>query len=253
MKRFSTSTSTMYEPSSSFREAAAYLSSASSLQQVSTATKLELYGLFKWLTVSPSPNTSRPSIFDMTGRAKWDAWKSTGENYNDGAEGERRYLQIARDLGWTEGTISKPQVGAPEEDEIDWDEEDVPTQSGGVRSGLGPSISVMLKDENDLLPETDTTIHDFAVSGDLNKLMTLLKNNPHLNLNQLDENGYAPLHLASDRGNISVVKFLLTKGADPKVKDSDGMTAHDLAEVAGRVDIVQTLSQTSNPHPEPFR
>ncbi|KAF9270175.1 ankyrin [Marasmius fiardii PR-910] len=237
----------MYEPSNNFHEAAAYLSSASSLQHVSTAIKLELYGLFKWLTVCPSPNISRPSIFDMTGRAKWDAWKSVGDTYRDGAMAEKRYLQIARDLGWTEGAINKPQTAASEgEGEINWDDDDVPEQSKGERSGLGPSVSTMLKDENET-PDGDETIHDFAVSGDVEKLEKILKDNPHSNLNELDENGYTPLHLASDRGNTSVVKLLLAKGADPKTKDSDDMTAHDLAEVAGHVDIVQLLSKPFNP------
>lgn len=237
----------MYKPSSNFLEAAAYLSGATSLRKVSAAIKLELYGLFKWLSVSPSPNTSRPSIFDMTGRAKWDAWKSAGDTYKNGADTEKRYLEIARDLGWTEGAINQPQAAPEGEGEINWDDENVSEQSSGERSGLGPSVSTMLKAENDEKPDSDKTVHDFAVSGDIEKLETLLKDNPQLNLDELDENGYTPLHLASDRGNLSVVKFLLRKGADSRVKDSDDMTAHDLAEVAGHVDIVQALSIPLNP------
>ncbi|XP_076901747.1 acyl-CoA-binding protein-like [Bidens hawaiensis] len=36
---------------------------------------LILYGLFKQATVGPV-NTSRPGIFDLKGKAKWDAWKA---------------------------------------------------------------------------------------------------------------------------------------------------------------------------------
>ncbi|KAM0823006.1 hypothetical protein ACQ4PT_071153 [Festuca glaucescens] len=38
-------------------------------------SKLCLYGLFKQATVGPV-NTARPGFFDMTGKAKWDAWKA---------------------------------------------------------------------------------------------------------------------------------------------------------------------------------
>ncbi|KAG6332079.1 hypothetical protein ID866_7007, partial [Astraeus odoratus] len=53
----------------------------------------QLYGLYKFLTVSSLPQTSRPSIFDMTGRAKWDAWNNIGHTFGDRkAEAEKRYL-----------------------------------------------------------------------------------------------------------------------------------------------------------------
>ncbi|KAK4743515.1 hypothetical protein SAY87_001516 [Trapa incisa] len=37
--------------------------------------KLILYGLYKQATVGPV-NTSRPGMFNMKDRAKWDAWKA---------------------------------------------------------------------------------------------------------------------------------------------------------------------------------
>ncbi|KAL0575821.1 hypothetical protein V5O48_006148 [Marasmius crinis-equi] len=180
----------------------------------------------------------------MTGRAKWDAWKSAGATYHDGAEVEKRYLQIARDLGWTEGTASTAQSKPEtvEDEEINWDEDDdVPSQGSSKPSGLGPSVSVMLNEDE--APEDATTIHDFAVSGDTERIEGLLKGKPDLNVNELDENGYTPLHLASDRGNVSVVKLLLEKGADPTIKDADDMTAGAIAEVAGHHEIVRLLSK----------
>ncbi|XP_048861994.1 acyl-CoA-binding protein [Brienomyrus brachyistius] len=36
---------------------------------------LEIYSLFKQATVG-DVNTSRPGMFDFTGKAKWDAWSS---------------------------------------------------------------------------------------------------------------------------------------------------------------------------------
>ncbi|CAN6461308.1 unnamed protein product [Victoria cruziana] len=37
--------------------------------------KLILYGLYKQATVGPV-NTSRPGMFNLRDRAKWDAWKA---------------------------------------------------------------------------------------------------------------------------------------------------------------------------------
>lgn len=44
-------------------------------ENTTNENKLILYGLFKQATVGPV-NTSRPGIFNMRDRAKWDAWKA---------------------------------------------------------------------------------------------------------------------------------------------------------------------------------
>lgn len=36
---------------------------------------LSVYGLYKQATIGDN-NTSRPGIFDLKGKAKWDAWES---------------------------------------------------------------------------------------------------------------------------------------------------------------------------------
>ncbi|KAJ3507282.1 hypothetical protein NLJ89_g6389 [Agrocybe chaxingu] len=160
---------TQYEPSAYFHSAAAYLSSASSLKQVSSSTKLELYGLFKHLTVAPKPDVSRPSIFDMVGRAKWDAWDGAGKK------------------------------------------------------------------------AADFSIHGLALSNDVFGLTALLDGEPEIDVNALDEYGYAPIHLACDRGHIDIVQILLRRGADRNIKDPDGLTPLELAQEAGRVEIEKIL------------
>ena len=42
---------------------------------VSDGNLLKLYGLYKQSTVG-DVNTERPSFWDLTGKAKWDSWKS---------------------------------------------------------------------------------------------------------------------------------------------------------------------------------
>ncbi|KAK7064304.1 ankyrin repeat-containing domain protein, partial [Favolaschia claudopus] len=181
---------------SSFELAAAYLSNASTVPNVSSILKLELYGLFKYITVSPLPSTSRPSVFDFTGRAKWDAWTAAGKTYSTKAEAESKYLEIARSFGL-----------------------------GRRRSD--PSSR-----------DHDSSLHGLAVSNNLPGLVAIVQA-ANLDLNTRDEYGYTPLHLAADRGHLSVVKFLLEHGADPTLKDEDDLEAHELAQAAGHNDIVQ--------------
>ncbi|KAK7694932.1 hypothetical protein QCA50_002120 [Cerrena zonata] len=236
-----------YRPSPSFDGAAKYLSNASSLASVSNTVKLELYGLFKYLTVSHIPNTGKPSIFDFTGRAKWDAWNTTGSTYGDRAEdAENRYLEIATSLGWKEGTTTEPEpeastsassnTAAGDEDDI-WDKDtDGPKRSGG---GFGVKVS-MVSQETEEMREVGS-LHALVLDGDVAGVEKHLQDHPDTNLNELDEHGYTPLHIASDRGHTKVVELLLSKGADKAIKDPDEFTALELAEVAEHDDIVTLL------------
>ena len=53
----------------------------------SNENKLILYGLFKQATVG-EVNTSRPGIFNMKDRAKWDAWKAVEGKSKEEAMGD---------------------------------------------------------------------------------------------------------------------------------------------------------------------
>jgi len=228
-----------YTPSSSFSAAASYLSNTSSLSGVSTSLKLELYGLFKYVTVSASPNTSRPSIFDMTGRSKWDAWNSTGKKVASGQDAEQRYLEIARSLGWSEGAVAEPPHAQKEE--IKWDSDDSDSStSKGSGGGLGTAVSTMAPPQQE---EDDGSLHFHALNStnDISGIALLLKEQPDIDLNARDEFGYTALHLASDRGNLAVVKLLLEKGADPTLKDADDLSASELARIAGHDEIIAIL------------
>ena len=191
-----------YTPSPAFQTAASYLSNAPALSQVSNTVKLEvlnssfpitivctpddtpqLYGLFKLITVSPSPNTSRPSFFDMTGRAKWDAWAQASRDY-DGRldDAEKRYLDITSSLEWKE-TKSGESEGAPSaEQESRTSESSTP---GGSGSGMGVSVSIIAPPALD--KNEEGTVHGFAVQNDAQALSEFLEHNSNADLNAKDE------------------------------------------------------------------
>ncbi|KAJ7225607.1 acyl CoA binding protein-domain-containing protein [Mycena pura] len=203
-----------------FDDAAAYLSNASSLNDVSSVVKLELYGLFKYVTVSPLPTTPRPSIFDFTGRAKWDAWNTAGNTYAVKVDAEKKYLDVARSLGWKEGiAVPEPAPGTSQSQDIwdsDSDEENKASKSSGAAQGFGNSVSSMARPED----EKDNSLHGLVISNDLQGLLALLEQDPNVDLDARDDFGYTALHLAADRGHKSIVEFLSKKGVDRSVKVS---------------------------------
>lgn len=238
-----------YTPSPAFQNAAKYLSIAPSLSAVSNTIKLELYGLFKYLTASPAPTTSRPSIFDYTGRAKWDAWSTTAQKYGDrAAEAESRYIAIARELGWHEEMASQENIWDSDSErdsgeEGIWksDAEMAQSSRGGGGEGMGNIVSTMVTHEGE---EDQSVISVLAISGTAEDMLSYLNKNPEVDVNEADENGYTALHLACDRGNIAVAQLLLSRGADMNIKDADDFTALELADISGHDDIVELLKST---------
>ncbi|XVF00023.1 hypothetical protein REPUB_Repub03eG0250500 [Reevesia pubescens] len=65
-----------------------YAEKAKTLPEATTnEDKLILYGLFKQATVGPV-NTSRPGVFNMRERYKWDAWKAVEGKSKEEAMGD---------------------------------------------------------------------------------------------------------------------------------------------------------------------
>ncbi|KAI8143286.1 acyl CoA binding protein-domain-containing protein [Fennellomyces sp. T-0311] len=67
-----------------------HLSPSSSFQPTKEQ-KLELYALYKQ-AAQGNVDTQRPGIFDVVGRAKWDAWKKL-EGLNS-LEAKHRYVEV---------------------------------------------------------------------------------------------------------------------------------------------------------------
>jgi len=192
--------------------------------------------------VSPEPQSSRPSLFSIEGRAKWDAWHSAGVTWKGKeAEAEERYKEIAKGLGWSPGVVQDltdfKEPTAAELLEGDDDNVDQASKPGG--GSLGTAVSAMERPPP--VHEDEGTLHGYAISDDLKGLMSFLEAHPDTNLNQLDQYGYTALHLGCDRGSLAVVRFLLSHGADSSIVDADGFSALDLARETGDDEIIALL------------
>ena len=146
------------------------------------------------LTVAPSPNTSRPSFFDLTGRAKWDAWMLAAQSYEGRpSEAENRYLDIARSLGWKEG--SSAATGG--DGETDGQEE----RGGGT--GMGVSVSIISPPTLEGTSDS-SELHGYAMRDDVAALSALFSAGKCADIDVRDEYvsfvHYALQFIARDRG-----------------------------------------------------
>lgn len=91
------------------------------------------------------------------------------------------------------------------------------------------------------------TIFQAASKGDLASMQTLLEQNIYVN--QVNERGESPLHIASKNGRFQLVDYLLKHGANIRLKDLYGRIALHYAVLNDHVYITeQLLKYTSNPN-----
>lgn len=144
----------------------------------------QLYALYKCITVSKSPQTPRPSLFDFTGRAKWDAWYKLGTQSDEASIWTQRYLEIARSLGWQEGVQTESvDFGSAPANASDSGSE----RRDGPASGGGMGVSVSAMSQPPLDAGDHGTLHGFALSNDAKGLLTFLDAQSEINLDSLDE------------------------------------------------------------------
>lgn len=99
----------------------------------------------------------------------------------------------------------------------------------------------------DILHEVDqnkkTPLHYSAFSIHSKSIISYIMDNggDEVNINQQDFKGKTSLHISISSGNLSSVKELLERGADPFVKDNTGHNALHFAVLYNRTAIIQTL------------
>jgi hypothetical protein len=86
-------------------------------------------------------------------------------------------------------------------------------------------------------------IFEAVKAGDLEAVRRLLAEDPSL-LNARDAgSGATPLHWAAWSGHAAIVSLLISSGADTSAKNRKGETPLNVAERAGRAEVIRLLRQ----------
>jgi len=94
-------------------------------------------------------------------------------------------------------------------------------------------------DEKDPMTENKTALMLAAQRGDLDIVKLLITHKAQLDL--YDNNGNTALMLAAKNNHCNVIKLLLVHGADPRIKNNENQTAAELSPV---IFLCQTISNT---------
>lgn len=168
---------------------------------------LLLYGYYKQGLEGPC-NISKPSWFDMKGKAKWEAWKKLGNM----PQNEAKYLYV-KNIEALDPNFSDSE----NKDEY---------KEGWV------SVSTLQKPDEEV-KESEKNIIDFIRDGCTDKVCEILKFH---DVNKLDEEGLGLIHWAVDCGSLEILKLLVSHGADVNLCDKDGQTALHYASSCGYTD-----------------
>jgi ankyrin repeat protein len=77
-----------------------------------------------------------------------------------------------------------------------------------------------------------TALHLASLNGNVKAADLIIGKSGNI-ANEQDNAGKTALFYAAKKGHTGMCKFLVSKGADPKIKDNDGKTALDEAEGHG--------------------
>ncbi len=94
--------------------------------------------------------------------------------------------------------------------------------------------------EEDEVPHIDYELDHPDALARFENYSNLFRAHPE-KVNELDENGFSPLHNHALAGNWHVVEVLLACGANTSLKTAHGHTARDLAMITGWVKVVELL------------
>lgn len=196
---------------------------------------LQFYGLYKQSTTGDC-NTSRPGLFQLSAKAKWDAWnKLKGTSTT---EAMTRYVALLTTTipNWLESSkkeswVSVSTHSVPVENLIPDDEKLITDyiKEGDVKT-FTSLLRSLNKDEINELDDSGLALIHWAADRNqmdiLNELLLLL---PELDINRQDSDGQTALHYASSCGHKDTVRLLLDKGADASISNEDGETPLDIA------------------------
>ncbi|XP_023169352.1 acyl-CoA-binding domain-containing protein 6 [Drosophila hydei] len=181
---------------------------------------LELYALYKQAT-SGACHVPRPSMLQMKARSKWQAWHELGDMSSEDAQ--RAYVDKVKKLepNWLDNKRNNGGGG----------------NSSSLTGWVVHSIESVPKEETNK-PEHLKTLFDHVKENNLDRLREELK---PADLTQLDEQGMALLHWATDRNAIGIIEFLVEQGANVDQRDAEQQTPLHYAASCGHVEAVHYL------------
>jgi acyl-CoA-binding protein len=208
---------------------------------------LRLYSLFKQGTQGDC-KVPRPSMLDMAGAVKWDAWnhilgmpiQTAQASYvvlvqelssatGDGSDGDAQAEEAAANMGF--GGFGGGGLKGGLEAGGDW-YDDEPAGSGGTGAktgetgeGGGTALWALARDGEALEIDKALAASNSAVGG----------------VDSADDAGRTALYWAADRGHATVICCLIKHGADLNVRGEDGQTALHCAIVCEYEDVVELL------------
>ena len=185
----------------------------------STDDRLRLYGLYKQSTCG-SVKTGRPYVWDVAGRAKWDAWKSHGAM--ERADAKQRYVALVAELS---------RNGSNDKDDA--------AEAQAAQSIAGARVSTMACESSGGGDDDAPPLVRLAERGDVAGVRAALKGGAAVDA--CDGDGRAALHWAADGGSVECCRILLDAGARVDARDGDGLTALHYAVICDRGDVVDLL------------
>jgi hypothetical protein len=107
-----------------------------------------------------------------------------------------------------------------------------------------PAVQALLAKGAVVNREGWTPLHYAAASGDDEIALLLLKRGAQVDaVSPLRSGSYTPLMMAAREGHDKTARLLIDHGADPQRKNSEGLTAVQLAERAGRTQVAASISE----------
>lgn len=181
---------------------------------------LELYGLYKQATVGKC-NTSKPGMFSMQARAKWNAWNDLSDMPSDKAK--ELYIEKVKALDpkWYENV----QNG-------------VKSTAGGT-GWVVHSVELPPEDHNSKA-EHEKDIFDFVKDHNLQRIKESLQPS---DLQLLDEHGMGLIHWATDANDLEILHYLLSMGCPVNLRDNENQTALHYAASCDHLECVKLLLQ----------
>lgn len=199
------------ETETTFNKACDYLQHL--VSQLDANILLEFYGLFKQATVGRC-NTSKPGIFSVNARAKWNAWNDLGS--------------------MTQECAMLKYIAKMNEIEPDWNlDSSSSTTSTKTKKPAWVSVSTPMQTDNDNEQKGTKTFIDHVKDGNVDEVIAFIcstlslqqqqqrDNAKHSILNDYDADGLGAIHWAADRGYANILEILLKNGADVNLIDKD--------------------------------